>query len=125
MVFICWARRLLSCWFSSKSDIGENSNAYLICAVCVEERNGLNPAALYDVTNVRFAPPLLALHDPLAEHAATDQMVAQRLLYRISATQLISAIKKDGLASAFTFGFFTCQFTLTANGFFFLARFPN
>jgi len=35
---------------------------------------------LYDVTNFRFAPPLLAQHDPLAEHAATDQMVAQRLL---------------------------------------------
>jgi hypothetical protein len=61
MVFVCWARRLLSCWFSSKSDIGENSNAYLICAVCVEERNGLNPAVLYDVANIRFRPEAVAL----------------------------------------------------------------
>jgi hypothetical protein len=81
MVFICWARRRHWCWFSSKVDIGANSNVYLVCAVFAEERNGLNPAALYDVTNVLFAPPLLAQHDPLAEHAATDQMVAQHLLY--------------------------------------------
>ena len=70
-------------------------------------------------------PSLLAQHNPLAEHAATDQILAEPLLYKISATQLISAIEIDGLASAFTFCLFTCQFTLTTNGFFFLARFAN
>ena len=82
-------------------------------------------AALVVAVKVWLGPSLLAQHDPLAEHAATDQILAESLLYRVSATQLTSAIEINGVASAFTFGLFTCQFTLTTNGFFFLARFAN
>jgi len=86
-------------------------------ARCINVSNA--KAALKTGAKVRNRPSLLAQHDPLAEHAATDQMLAESLLYRVSATQLISAIEIDGLASTFTFGLFTCQFTLTTNGFFF------
>jgi hypothetical protein len=72
-----------------------------------------------------FGPSLLVRHNPSVEHAATDQLVAKSPPHQISAAQLLSAIQIDHLASAFTFRLFTCQLALTANGFLFLARFPN
>ena len=75
--------------------------------------------------NADIEPSLLLQYDPSIEHAATNQMVAESPHYRIFTAQLISVIQIGGLTSAFALGFFTCQFALTADGFFFLARFAN